>query len=126
LKKIIFLIIFLISTTLHASSSRSYSALYGFGELYNPRSYRVGFSSYEIILNKNQGAGVIKNFYSGNSYLSFSPFYLMKDGKPGIYGAVGYDYIFLKWFYIKMEFNSATSIGNFGASQAILGIGVVW
>ena len=82
--------------------------------------------NYELILNMNQGLGIIKNFYFGNSYFSVTPLYITKDSFIGFYGAVGYDYQFWKWFYLKAEFNTATSFKNYGASQAILGLGVMW
>ena len=108
------------------ANARSYSLFYGFGELFNPHSYRAGISNYEAILNVNQGFGIIKNFYYGNSYVSFTPLFITKDANIGIYGAIGYDYTFWRLFYLKMEFNTATSIGNYGASQAIIGLGLYW
>jgi hypothetical protein len=131
LKKIktITLIFFLnltFSTQLLAESNRTFSLFYGWGELFNGKSYRAGFGSYELDYNLGQGLGIVKNFYSGNAYISFSPLFILKDSHLGLYGAVGYDFTFFNFLYIKTEFNTATSFSNYGASQAILGLGVYW
>jgi hypothetical protein len=126
LKKIKYFFILIILTLSLEVSARSFSLFYGFGELYNPHSYRAGMGNYEFVVNVNQGLGVIRNFYFGDAYVSFTPLFITKDKSLGVYGALGYDYTFWKWFYIKAELNTATSIKNYGASQATLGLGLVW
>jgi hypothetical protein len=101
----------------------------GFGELYSPKSYRVGFGNWEVGLIEVGHFGLIQNYYSGSSYFSFGPTFDLITNKPGFFGAAGYDYTFTLWgtsLYIKTELNTATTVNNFSQGSFLLGLGVYW
>jgi hypothetical protein len=109
-----------------AENNRNISFFVGLGELYNVHSYRIGISSWEFGKMNNGVAAIAKNFYSGNSYVSFGPGITYGAGGAGVYGAVGYDFTFFDFLYLKTELNAAATFNNYNFGTAMIGLGVFW
>jgi hypothetical protein len=126
LKKILLCILLLTSLSCFAEDNRKFSLFVGLGELYNVHSYRLGISSWEIGKMNNGVGAVAKNFYAGNSYVSFGPAITFGAGGGGVYGAVGYDFTFFNFLYLKTELNAAATFDNYNIGTAMIGLGIYW
>lgn len=129
MKKILLLLLLsFVSFSTVAAEQKNYSLFVGFGELYSRTSYRVGIHSWEFGLLNKSALGITKNFYSDNKYISFGPAVVYSSAKSslGFFGAVGIDFTFFNWLYIKAELNAARSVSNYGFGSAMLGLGVYW
>ena len=129
LKKIISFCFFLFLSTSCFADGRTFGFFAGVGELYAPKSYRVSFSNWEVGLLLDNDFGIIQNYYSGNSYISFGLITDLYNGGAGPFGAFGYDFTFAflgNSLYLKTELNTATTYKNFSKGSFLLGLGIYW
>ena len=116
------------TTTTFAANQKNFSLFGGVGELFVPSSIRIGLGSWEFGLLNKSALGITKNFYLDNKYISFGPTLINERARKsfGFFGAVGVDFQFFNWLYIKTELNAARSFTNYGFGSALIGIGVYW
>ena len=111
-----------------AYTQKNFSLFGGLGVAFLPASIRIGISNWEFGLLNKSATGVTKSFYSDNKYISFGPALIDERAKRsfGFFGAVGVDFQFLNWLYIKTELNAARSISNYGFGSGLIGLGIYW
>jgi hypothetical protein len=91
----------------------------GFGELFNPMSYRIGHKTWELGMVNNGAFALNKLFYKGNVYATFGP--AITTGGVGFYGGMGYERRFWGIFSFRAEMNGAQSFSNYGTGGFLVG-----
>lgn len=126
---IAFFISLLTSFSVSANDQASnFRLLVGAGEGLGLGSIRFGFGSVDFGLLNKRAIGATTYFYSGRYYANLGPVWVSNNssGGLGLFGAIGTDFKFFNFVYIKTELNSTVSINNYSYGSALVALGIYW
>lgn len=126
--KFIFISILLLNTSLYAAEDQpgNFRLMVGIAEGLRPLSYRIGFGSTDFGILNSGTIGITTHFSSNSFYISLGPAYIATNSSAGLFGAVGTDFKFFNFIYLKTELNTSISIKNYSVGSGMVGLGIYW
>jgi hypothetical protein len=104
---------------------RDYSAFVGAGPALTFPQFRLGIGNWEGGILTSKSLGIDRVFRSGSTYAAFG--LVGHKGPPdggGLYGAVGFEFGFLKYLSLRGELNAIGTSDGFVRGEATLGLGL--
>lgn len=95
----------------------------GFGEGYGVSAVRGGGDHWEFGLLNRRSVGIIKLFYEGEFYTGIG-LPINSSLSPGLFGAVGSEYLYLGIFTLRWELNVSAHLDNYSHAEIIIGAGI--